>query len=468
MNSNPRLKFDYKGRAAHARLGRWRWPRTPTLLMLGGAAVIGTILAVAWDSAEAKREPLPPMVVTGEPGEALERLTLPLELPPPDALLDEAGAESVATDADGWIAATVASGDTLSALFTRMGLSVRQMHEVLNAGEGTRNLHRLRPGEELRVRLNANDQLEELVYQRSRTEAVHVTRGRDGLEVRAIDQPVEVRTRHAWGTIGTSFYAAAKDAGLSDNVIMGMADIFGWDIDFAMDLRAGDAFSLIYEEQYLDGDKIGDGAILAAEFHNRGRAVQAVRFVDPDGNVSYYTPEGLSMRKAFLRTPVDFRRISSRFQPARHHPILGQRRPHRGVDYAAPTGTPIKASGDGRITYRGNRGGYGLTIIIDHGRGYETLYAHMSSFRRGLQTGSRVRQGQVIGYVGMSGMATGPHLHYEFRVNGTHRDPLTVRLPNAEPIRAELKPSFQAHAATAIAQLDLFNRAVAAAQDAEM
>ena len=218
---------------------------------------------------------------------------------------------------------------------------------------------------------------------------------------------------------------------------MELANIFGWDIDFALDIRAGDHFTVIYEERFLNGEKIGNGPILAAEFVNQGRSYKAIRYSDAGNRSDYYSPTGLSMRKAFLRTPVDFRRISSRFGK-RKHPILNRMRMHTGVDYAASRGTPIRAAGDGKVIHKGRKGGYGRTVIIQHGGRYSTLYAHMNSYRRGVYTGKRVKQGQIIGYVGSSGRATGPHLHYEFRVNGVHRNPLTVKLPSAKPINSKL------------------------------
>ncbi len=239
---------------------------------------------------------------------------------------------------------------------------------------------------------------------------------------------------------------------------MELAAIFGWDVDFALDIRAGDSFTVVYEELYLNGEKLRDGDILAAEFNNRGKRYRAIRYQDPRGRTEYYSPDGKNMRKAFLRTPVAFTRISSRFSLGRKHPILHHIRAHKGVDYAAPRGTPIKATGDGKIVFRGRKGGYGNTIIIQHGGRYSTLYAHMSRFARSLRTGRRVRQGQVIGYVGSTGLATGPHLHYEFRINGAHHNPLTVRLPDASPLPRKYRRNFKASTAPYLAQLDLLKR----------
>jgi murein DD-endopeptidase MepM/ murein hydrolase activator NlpD len=239
---------------------------------------------------------------------------------------------------------------------------------------------------------------------------------------------------------------------------MQLAGVFGWDIDFALDIRAGDRFAVLYEERYIEGKKLGDGDILAAEFINNGRTFQAVKYTDPAGHSDYYSLDGRSMRKAFLRSPVDFRRISSRFRSERYHPVLGVKRPHRGVDYAAAIGTPIKAAGDGKIAFVGTKGGYGRTVIVQHGGTYSTLYGHLSRYNRSARVGARVRQGQVIGYVGKTGIATGPHLHYEFRVNGVHRNPLTVKLPNASPIGTAYKADFDSHASGMLARLAIIDQ----------
>jgi murein DD-endopeptidase MepM/ murein hydrolase activator NlpD len=235
---------------------------------------------------------------------------------------------------------------------------------------------------------------------------------------------------------------------------MELANIFGWDIDFALDLRKNDQFSILYEKQFVDGEEIAAGNILAAEFSNRGKIFRAVRFVDPKGHSNYFTPEGDSMRKTFLRTPVDFARISSRFNLKRKHPVLNRIRAHKGVDYAASTGTPIKTTGDGRIIFRGRKGGYGRVVIVQHGQRYTTLYAHLSKFHSKRRSGSYVKQGQTIGYVGMSGLASGPHLHYEFRVNGVHRNPLTVSLPHAKPIDRKYLAAFKQQAQPLMSQLN--------------
>ena len=275
---------------------------------------------------------------------------------------------------------------------------------------------------------------------------------------------MESRITNTSGIIDSSLFLAGMAAGMSDNLIMELAGIFGWDIDFVLDIRSGDHFTLVYEELYLDGHKQRDGNILAAEFVNRGKTYRAVRYVDAQKRADYYSPDGRSMRKAFIRTPVDFTRISSRFGK-RYHPTLKKRKNHHGVDYAAPRGTPIKAAGDGKLIFVGRKGGYGKTVIIQHGGKYSTLYAHMSKIKPGSRRGNRVRQGQVIGYVGSTGRSTGPHLHYEFRVNGVHRNPLTVRLPDAAPIKAQYKTDFLNKSRHLVAQLDVLQRTNVAFND---
>ncbi|MCW9022834.1 MAG: peptidoglycan DD-metalloendopeptidase family protein, partial [Sedimenticola sp.] len=329
------------------------------------------------------------------------------------------------------------------------------LHRIVNSSKEAKDLANIRPGETIRVRLDKQGELLELVHKKSAIRSLQILPSEEGFIAQTHDRSLEKRVATTSGTIANSLYLAAQRAGLSDSLTMELANIFGWDIDFALEIRAGDQFSLIYEEEYLDGKKYRNGPILAAEFINQGKVFRAIRFEDDEGYSNYYSPEGDSMRKAFLRAPVDFRRISSRFTKARFHPVLGKKRPHKGVDYSAATGTPIKAAGDGRVIFRGTKGGYGRTVILRHGSQYTTLYGHLSKYRSGVNNGSRVRQGQVIGYVGKSGLATGPHLHYEFRVNGVHRNPLTIKLPAAEPLAKKYRSKFLSVSTPLIAQLDL-------------
>ncbi|RFA31473.1 hypothetical protein CAI21_02380 [Alkalilimnicola ehrlichii] len=366
---------------------------------------------------------------------------------------------------ESWEVITVRSGDSLAAIFNRMGLSPRTLHNIMATGEPAKSLRRIFPGDEIRFRIVDGDLLG-IRYAVDESVTLHVDWEEEaGFTTNLVANPLETHVTHASAVINSSLFLAGRSAGLNDRLIMELAGIFGWDIDFALDIRAGDRFSVVYEELHRDGEKVRTGNIIAAEFVNRGRTVRAVRFEYPDGRADYFSPDGRSMRKAFIRSPVDFRRISSGFNPNRLHPIHGTRRPHRGVDYAAPTGTPIKAAGDGRIVHLGWKGGYGRTIVIQHGTRYSTLYAHMSRYANNLSAGSRVRQGQVIGYVGQSGLATGPHLHYEFLVDGVHRNPVTVELPDAEPIAQEYRAQFEAQTAPLVAKLDTIIRSDFALQD---
>ncbi|WP_440997780.1 OapA family protein [Arhodomonas sp. SL1] len=377
--------------------------------------------------------------------DTVEPVALPTDTPPPS---------DVNTASLAWDTYEVRSGDSLAALFSRAGLSARDVHEVVNADEQARALTQLYPGDEVRIALDGDGGLEGVRYELNETETLTVRQDGDGYSSEISTVKLTARRAQASGTIRSSLYAAALGAGLSDRQIMQLASIFGWDIDFALDLRKGDQFRVLYEELYRDGEKVRNGDILAAEFVNQGDRFRAVRFTFPDGDSQYFTPEGKSMRKAFLRTPLNFTRVSSDFNPERLHPIYGTKRPHMGTDYAAPPGTPIKAAGDGKIIHIGRKGGYGNTIILQHGSRYTTLYAHMKGFRRGLTHGNRVQQGDVIGYVGSTGLSTGPHLHYEFRVDGRHRNPRTVELPEAQPIPAEHRPAFEEHSTPLVAALE--------------
>jgi murein DD-endopeptidase MepM/ murein hydrolase activator NlpD len=353
-----------------------------------------------------------------------------------------------------WRTVTVRPGDTLAALFSRHGLGPVTVHHVAHLDNRTARLRDLRPGEELKLALDDHGDLSALRFELNEAELVEVVAEEEGLDARVIERPIETRVVRTSGVIRDSLYVSAQKAGLSDPLIMKLARIFAWDIDFVYDIRAGDRFFLVYEELYREGEKLRDGNILAATFVNRGESLTAIRYDTGDGRAEYYTPEGRNMRKEFLRTPVDFRRISSRFNPNRMHPSLGYRRPHRGVDYAADSGTPIIATGNGRVKSAGRDGGYGNRIIIEHAGRYSTLYAHLSKYARGVRAGARVEQGQIIGYVGMTGTATGPHLHYEFRVDGTHKDPLKVDFPAAESLPESERTAFRQSARPLQAQLD--------------
>ena len=353
-----------------------------------------------------------------------------------------------------WMQAKVQRGDSLARIFSRSGINARDLHDIMTLGAAVNTLKRIHPGQTLHLRAEAG-RLLELRYEESQTLGLSVTREDDKFIATTIHRIPDRQTAHASATIDSSLFMAGQKAKLSDTMIMDLAGIFGWDIDFALDIREGDRFTVLYDELYLDGERIGEGNILAAEFVNQGQIFRAIRYTDADGRTDYYTPEGHSMRKAFLKTPVEFSRISSGFNLKRKHPVLNRIRAHKGVDYAAPTGTPIKTTGDGRVTFRGVKGGYGNVVIVQHGSAYSTLYAHMSKFAKGVNVGTRVRQGQTIGYIGMSGLATGPHLHYEFLVNGVHRNPLKVKFPDAAPIDKRFQADFNKTAQELLARLEL-------------
>lgn len=345
--------------------------------------------------------------------------------------------------------------DTLERIFRRLKLSLTDLAAILSLPGARQALNQIRPGEKVTV-VHEDGTVHALNRRISETEILSVTRADNGFAAEVITTPIETRAAHASGTIETSLFVAARAAGVSPETIMQLAnDIFGWEIDFALDIRPGDRFHLVYEKKYRDGMYLGDARILSAEFVNAGERHRAIHFASADGKIdSYFTPDGRSMRRQFLRAPLDFRRVSSNFNPRRRHPILNYIHAHQGVDYAAATGTSIKAAGDGRVSFVGKKGGYGKVVILEHGGGISTLYAHMSEFARGVRPGQRVIQGQNIGYVGSTGDTTGPHLHYEYRVNGIHKNPRTVRLPDAAPIPAEYLADFRSKAEALLAALE--------------
>ena len=349
---------------------------------------------------------------------------------------------------------TVGRGDTMEGLFRKNSLSISHLMQIAQLDEAKQRFRRLKPGDEFEVE-HEEGEIVSLYSKLDLTSALLINRQDDSFAAQLIEHPVELRKRSAYGVIETSLYESAADAGLSDKVIMNIAGIFAWDVDFVLDIREGDNYYVQYEEIWQDGKYVTDGEIVVAEFNNNGRTSTAVRFVDQTGRSDYFTPDGHSIRKAFLRSPVDFR-VSSSFNPNRLHPVLKTRRPHRGVDYAAPRGTPIRASGDGKVIFRGVKSGYGNTVILQHGGNITTLYAHMSGFVSKVRASSRVRQGQTIGYVGATGLVTGVHLHYEYRLNGVHRNPRTVELPQAEPIADKYRQQFFAEAAPLLEELDKF------------
>lgn len=371
------------------------------------------------------------------------------------------GDPAAAIDGNSALTLKVRRGDTLDRLFRREGLDLAELARILALEPARENLRLLKPGDEITIRHD-----EAGIVEMSRSidafNTLSVTRADEGFDARVVALDYQTRATRTSAEISSSLFEAGAQAGVADGTIMKLASIFASDIDFVLDLRDGDQFTIVYEEMWRDGAKLAEGDILAAEFVNQGKAHRAVRYRAEDGRVSYYTPEGKSLRRSFVRAPLAFSRVSSEFNPRRRHPILNTIRAHTGVDYAAPAGTPVRAPGDGKVIFRGRKGGYGNALILQHPGGITTLYGHLSAFARSARAGQLVTQGSVIGYVGATGLATAPHLHYEYRVNGRHMNPRTVRLPDAAPIGTGERERFLRDAAALVRQLDAGRTAVAA------
>ena len=436
-------EFFQPGRAT-LRLQRWR--REHWLLASGCVALTVLVASIVPGFAQAMRD---------TPTE--QRATLELALPAPAPLaVDAALADSlyVRSGRQNWVTATVKPGQSLGELFDAHGLAAQDLHRLLSYPGAGEALTRIHPGDQFAFEIPAPGKLRALQFDRDESTRVVLTLEGDQVSERLITRDLQRRVQVAAGTIEHSLFGTAADAGMSDAVTLELAKVFGYDIDFAQDLRRGDHFTVVYDEVYREGERLRGGEVLAATFVNQGRRYHAFRYQFADGRSGYYDADGRPMKKSFLRMPIEFARISSRFSSARKHPVLGRTRAHKGVDYAANSGTPIMSAGDGKITFAGWKSGYGRCVIVDHGQGVTTLYAHMSRFGK-YKTGNRVRQGDTIGHVGKSGLATGPHLHYEFRVAGVHRDPLKVTLPKPEPLPASELARFRAQTQPMMAQLKL-------------
>jgi murein DD-endopeptidase MepM/ murein hydrolase activator NlpD len=347
----------------------------------------------------------------------------------------------------------VSRNDTLDRIFRRLKLNLADLASLRSLPGVRAALDSLRPGEALHL-THRDGTLFGFERRLNESQTLRVSRQSSGLKADVLQNALQLRPRTVRGVITSSLFEAVEAAGAHDQTAQALADIFGWDVDFVLDVRPGDAFVVTYQEVWRDGSYLHDGPIDAAEFVNHGRTFRAVRYSDPEGGAHYYTPDGLSMQKAFLRAPVEFTRVSSRFNSARMHPILNRIRAHKGIDYAAPIGTPVHAAGDGRIRFAGVMGGYGNVVEIEHSSSIVTVYGHLSRFAQGTHAGAHVQQGAVIAYVGMTGLATGPHLHYEYRVNGVFRNPETVVLPAAAPIDPRWRADFLARSAPLLASLD--------------
>jgi murein DD-endopeptidase MepM/ murein hydrolase activator NlpD len=373
----------------------------------------------------------------------------PLPLPPPS---EPAAATPEPTLTE--LNLQIRRGDTLDQLFRKNHLDVGQLHEMLALPDARSGLRLVKPGDVLELR--TDDQgIAQLSRRIDENHTIVIERTTSGFQAHTEEDVLEHRVTQAYAVIESSLFSAGKSAGVSDKVILDLAAIFAWDIDFVLDIREGDNFTVLYEQIFREGEYLRDGEIVAAEFTNDGDTYRALRYISQDGEVGYYTPDGLSTHKAFLRAPVAFTRISSEFNPHRRHPILNTIRAHQGVDYAAPAGTPVQAAGEGKVLFAGRKGGYGNCIIVQHGKDITTLYGHLSRFAAQLRPGLRVHQGDTIGYVGMTGLATAPHLHYEYRIAGVHKNPRTVPLPQADPIAPAEKAEFLAQATPMLDRLAL-------------
>lgn len=380
-------------------------------------------------------------------------VSMALSLP---ALAEEAAKIAPASEQSYRVEDRIRSGDSIATLFQRLTIDDAQATAFVKTDATARRLFQLRPGRTVNATIDGNGRLQSLRFANPLRGDVAAGAGssdqqivlieRDGETLHASQSTVHAETRvemHA-GVIDSSLFAATDAAGVPDSVTSQVADLFGSDIDFHSDLRRGDSFRIVFETLYVSGEYLRSGRVLAAEFVNAGKTLRAAWFETSPGHGGYYGADGRSLRRAFLRSPIEFSRVSSGFTSARLHPILQQWRKHEGVDFAAAMGTPIRAAGDGTVTFVGWKNGYGNTVVIRHRGRFETLYGHMSRTAAGLRAGMRVDQGQVIGAVGMTGWATGPHLHYEFHVDGKPTDPLRVALPEAEPIAPQLRPAFTA------------------------
>jgi murein DD-endopeptidase MepM/ murein hydrolase activator NlpD len=349
-----------------------------------------------------------------------------------------------------WDSVTVRSGQSLDGIFRQQGFSAKTLHEIMALNKETKQLKKIRPGDLFEFQRHDDQTLKRMRY--AIDEAHYLIVDHDGqqafakLEARdMITEPTETN-----GTISSSLFLAGKQAGLSDNMVMKLANLFGWDIDFVLDIREGDRFYLVYEKVYRDGTFLRDGEIIGATFVNQGEKFQAIRF-DIDGQSQYFAPDGRNMRKAFLRAPLNFSYISSNFNPKRYHPILKRVKAHNGIDYKAPKGTPVLAAGDGKVIRSAYSKYNGHHVFIQHANSIVTKYLHFTN--RTVKQGQRVKQGQVIGYVGATGLAQAPHLHYEFLLNGVHRNPRTVALPKADPLGKTQLAEFKLEAAPVLSQL---------------
>lgn len=354
-----------------------------------------------------------------------------------------------------WHEERIQRGDSISALLDRLNVNDEDITGFLQSAKDSKSLRQLIPGRIVRAQTDAEGNLLALQYVSSSESMLQVEKQNGEFKASDVTVPLETRVLMKSAEIKSSLFGATDAANIPDNIAMQLTDIFSSDIDFHRDLQKGDKFTVVYESFYNKGELIKTGRVLAAEFVNNGKSYRAVYFQDREGRGGYYTPEGKNLRKAFLRSPLEFSRITSGFTSARFHPVLKEWRAHKGVDYGAPSGTRVKAVAEGTVAFVGKQGGYGNLIVLQHQGQYSTAYGHLSAFAKNLRKGSKVSQGDIVGYVGMTGLATGPHLHYEFRVAGVQRNPLSIAMPTAFPIAAQYKTDFSKAATDLATRLNL-------------
>jgi murein DD-endopeptidase MepM/ murein hydrolase activator NlpD len=354
-----------------------------------------------------------------------------------------------------WREERIQRGDTVASVLARLNVNDPAALAYLLQSKDVRSLYQLIPGRSIRVVTTADGVLQSLSYVNTDGRRLHVKRSELGFSASEEVPPTEQWVMQSSGEIETSLFAATDVAGVPEMVAVQLAEIFSSDVDFHRDLRRGDRFSVVYEALAADGEFVGFGRVLSAEFVNQGNVFRAVYFRDAQERSGYYTPDGRNMRKAFLRSPIEFSRVTSGFSNSRFHPVLKTWRAHKGIDYGAPIGTRVRATADGYVTFAGRKGGYGNVVTVRHPNGYTTLYAHLSGIAQGVRQGRRVVQGEVVGTVGSTGLATGPHLHYEFHVNGVHQNPMRLAMPPGPPVTAQLLPEFEVAAGPLFARLDM-------------
>lgn len=366
------------------------------------------------------------------------------------------------TPSEEWEIVTTRNGDTLTDIFKRLGLSQKTLYAILHKNAHAKDLSVVKPNQQVQF-LIQDGVLEKMIYPLSTMKTLEIYRKGDRYLSRLNSRKITTHNHYITATVKNSLYMTAKRNKIPYRLIQQMSHIFNWEIDFSRDVREGDQFTIVYKAFFVENQQVGIGDIVAVTYKNRNRTFKAIRHVDKNGHYDYYTPEGKSLRKAFTRYPVKFSHISSPFSLSRNHPILKRRRPHKGVDLAATLGTPIRAIGDGRIKNIGPNNGYGNMITIEHNKTYTTVYAHLLKFRKGLSKGDTVKRGDIIGYVGQSGLATGPHCHFEFHINNVPKNPTTVDLPHAAPVATHEMASFRSHSDILLAQMQLYEEALTTA-----